>query len=303
MEPFKEDNLRTLGLATPILWDIGWDPRPKIAKVIAGFHFDPAHNGHGFVIEPIVNSNLYFVVFYTYKDDGTPEWYTSLASLEDNVLNLNMDDNSLLRFIYDFNVDPTGAGNPNTIDTSIGTNVLKIDFNDDAVANSAACNDGTNRADDKAVASWQLGNQQGDWCIEPIVSTSNLPVPDFGGTWWTGEDDDGWGMSLSFSGDTIIIAIYYFDADGTPRWVLGTQSGFVVGEDITVDMLEFAGFARDAAATQLTTVDAGTVSLTINSNTGDGNDGNLNVDINYQGIEGGNWTRTNVPFTILTVPH
>ncbi len=189
-------------------------------KPQAGLYYDRGRNGHGFVVEPIANTDLYFTVFYTYKADGTPEWYTSLSTLENNVLNMNLDSGTLLRVTHDFSVDPTGAGNPNTIDTSIRINILKIDFNSESVATTDACNDGVanRKTDSLALATWQLGNQQGDWCIEPLIAQDKYPSPDFGGTWWTGIDDDGWGLSLSFSGDLIVVTIYYFDANGQPRW-------------------------------------------------------------------------------------
>ncbi|MBL4772472.1 MAG: hypothetical protein JKX98_02350 [Alcanivoracaceae bacterium] len=308
MEPIQDANLRILGLATPLLWDIGWDPRPKVESIKAGLYLDAGRNGHGFAIEPIANSDLYFTVFYTYKDDGTPEWYTSLSTLENNVLNINSfsdpNDGALNRFIYDFSVDPTGAATPNTLDTSIGTSSLKIDFNQATTSVAAACNDGQTRGQDTALATWQLGDQSGQWCIEPLANIIGQPsAEDFGGTWWTGIDDDGWGLSLSFSGQTIVVTIYYFDEDGTPRWAQGSQPGFQVGQEITVNMLEFTGFARDAEPTELSNVMAGTISLTLNSKTGAGNDGTLNLNINYQGIEGGEWIRTNMPVTIFTEAH
>ncbi len=300
-EGFYLDSIQYPNIESPNACTVNTAPE----KPQAGLYYDRGRNGHGFVVEPIANTDLYFTVFYTYKDDGSPEWYTSLSTLENNVLNMNMDNETLLRVIHDFSVDPTGAGNPNTIDTSIGTNILKIDFNSENVATSSACNDGVanRKTDSVALASWQLGNQQGDWCIEPLIAQDKYPNPDFGGTWWTGIDDDGWGLSLSFSGDLIVVTIYYFDANGQPRWAQGLQSGFQVGQQISVDMTQFDGYARDATPTELNSFAAGSISLTLNSNTGNGNDGSMTVNVNYQGNEGGTWTRTNVPVTIFTEPH
>ncbi|MCF6300526.1 MAG: S8 family serine peptidase [Proteobacteria bacterium] len=303
MEGFYLDSIQYPNIQTPNACTVNTAPdRPQ-----AGLYYDRGRNGHGFVIEPfgtINGDDLYFTVFYTYKADGTPEWYTSLSKLENNVLNLAMDDNTLLRVIHDFNVDATGAGNPNTIDTSIGTNILKIDFNNDNALGSDACNDGvTGRGEDLAVASWQLGSQQGDWCIEPLIAQDAYPIPDFGGIWWTGVDDDGWGFSLSFTGDSIVVAMYYFDASGQARWALGQQSGFQVGQEITINMDEFNGYARTATPTELASSNAGSMTLTLNSNTGDGNDGTMSVNVTYQGSEGGTWSRTSVPVTIFTEPH
>jgi len=169
------------------------------------------------------------------------------------------------------------------------------------VASNAACTDGTPRTEDVALASWELGNTSGDWCVIPLFGSA--PNPDFGGTWWTGIDDDGWGMSMAFTGDLIFITVYYYDANGKPRWALGIQSGFTVGQPLNIDMQEFTGYGRTATPVDRTSVSAGSMVLTLNSATGNGNDGEMNLDINYQGSEGGSWKRTNVPVTIFTEPH
>lgn len=270
-----------------------------------GLYYDRARSGHGFVIEPIANTDLYFTVFYTYKDDGTPEWYTSLTALENNVLNINQDDNTLQRFIHDFSIDSTGSGNPNILDASVGRNSLKIDFNSDVANASSACNDGTdNRSNSTALATWQLGDEEDQWCIEPLINKNSYPSPDFGGTWWTGIDDKGWGLSLSFAGDLIVVTIYYFDAEGIPRWAQGTKPGFQIGQEITLDMLEFTGFARTALPPEeLESSIAGSISLTLNNNSGNASDGLISVNINYQGSQGGSWVRSSVPIILFTEPH
>ena len=67
-------------------------------------------------------------------------------------------------------------------------------------------------------------------------------------------------------------------------------------------MYEYSGFARDATPIATTKVIAGTLSLTLNSNNGDENDGVLNMGVTYQGTEGGTWSRTNMPVKIFTEP-
>lgn len=302
-EGFYLDSIQYPNVATPSACTFNVAGTKNIES---GLYFDKSRDGHGFAIEKF-SDDLYFTVFYTYQADGTPEWYTALSKLVDNVLIVDLDDPSkfgeLSRFNYNYNIDPTGAGNPNSIDPDIANEprTLKIDFNTAQVSQSTACNDGVNRGEDVALASWQIGSQQGEWCIEPLSNNiGQPPTPDFGGTWWTGNDDDGWGLSLSFTGDTIVITSYYFDADGNPRWALGSQAGFQTGQEISVNMLEFKGFARDETPTNVTNVSAGTISLTINEG---GTDGQLNVDLNYKGTEGGTWTRENFPLFLFTASH
>ncbi|MCF6319739.1 MAG: hypothetical protein L3J83_10780 [Proteobacteria bacterium] len=236
-----------------------------------GLWFDPSKNGHGFAIEPIGFNDLYFTVFFTYKDDGTPEWYTSLATLENGVLNINLENNTLQRFNYDFSINPEEQGTPIILDESISNNMLSIDFNSTTIANNDACNDTTNSTTNRAtnlfaLATWQLGEQAAvSWCIQPLISLESYPKPDFGGIWWTGIDDTGWGISIAFASENIVVVVYYYDSDGTPRWVLGQATDFESGQEISINLLEHHGYARNAEPIVTTNVIAGTIALNLNS--------------------------------------
>jgi choice-of-anchor B domain-containing protein len=269
-----------------------------------GLWFDPSHNGHGFAIEPIKDSNLFFTLFYTYKDDGTSEWYSSLSSLEDGILNINMDDDTLLKSTYDFSIDPTGASTPLVIDNSIGTNKLSINFNSDQFNSNNQCQQQVASNPNTALATWQLGEQTGNWCIVPLIKKENYPTPDYGATWWATVDDDGWGISLAFSHDTIVVLVYYYDVNGQPRWVLGQTAGFQIDQEITVALQEFNGYARLADPKAVDATDAGNITLKLNATDNSiPQDGTISLDINYQGDEGGAWQRNNIPITIFTNPH
>ena len=242
-------------------------------------------------------------MFFTYKEDGTPEWYTSLAQLEDNILNINMDSNTLLKTNYIPSESPGNVSGMITLMNTEETNILQIDFNED-VNNSAACNDGFERRDNTALAKWQLGSQSGEWCIEPIIAEQNYPQIDFGGTWWGGSIDGGWGISIAFLRDNIVVTIYYYDEDGTPRWVQGVEPGFVIGEPITIEMFEYLGFSRIGQPTELQGTSAGSLTLTLFDNSGDADDGILSVDIRYQnGNDEMSWQRDNISYMLDTLPH
>ncbi len=304
MEPFQEANLRELGLADPMLWDIGWDPRAKPGLgVVPTAWFDPAHNGHGMVIEPIPNSDLYFVVFYTYNDAGEPEWFTSLARVENGVLNVEFEDETLLRFLYDYNVNPAMA-QASQIDPSITEGRLRIDFNHRNASRSTTCNDGVRRDGNLALVDWKINDQGGQWCITPTFNPNQLPDPDFGGTWWTGDADSGWGFSLAFAGDLIIAIIYFYDEDGNPRWVIGSKTGFVPGQSITVALNQMAGYGRTDTPQDPVPTPVGSATFLLNNKSGDlQQDGTISIEIKYNGEESNPWVRENVPLTILTEPH
>ncbi len=255
-----------------------------------GLYADANHNGHGFVLEPLGN-DLYFTVFYTYHDDGTADWFTHLATLENGQLT-----DTLNAFTYDYSVDPTGSNTPLVADTSV-TRTLSLDFNDSAVT-AANCS-----ANSTGVANWSIGSDSGQWCVKPVVSAENFPSQDFGGTWWTGSDDDGWGLSLTFAGDLAIATVYYFDANGNPRWVQGTQSGFQASQNIVINMKDITGYGRSDTPADLVFTDAGTLTLNLSNTNGNASDGVMSIDVTYQGSEGGTWSRTNMALQLLSQPH
>jgi hypothetical protein len=272
---------------------------------LPGFWYDRSRNGHGFVIEPIGYDNLYFTVFYTYDDAGNPEWYTSLSTLENGVLNINFEADTLQRFLYDYSIDPA-VNQANILDSSITDGRLSIDFNSDSISTSNACQDGiTGRPEDLiGLAKWKINNQQGQWCIEPIIAETNKGFPDVAGNWYGGVSDSGWGISFALANKLLVATIYYYDDTGRPRWAIGQQDNFEQGQEITIAMREVSGFGRLDTAIETTSVPAGTITATISNLLGNVSiDGTSTIDIEYKGIEGGQWIRNNVPITILTKPH
>ncbi len=303
MTPKQRDNLRELGLAEPMLWSVGWNPQPKSNVTIQpGMWYDRAHDGHGMVIEPVTD-DLYYVLFYTYDENGNPEWMASLASVENGVFNITNNADSLIRFLYDYGIGANPDQRPHNPDPAVSGS-LKIDFNASA-ANESACQDGVDRGDNQlAVATWQVNGTSGSWCLQPLIDESAYPSPNLEGSWWAGQADQGWGLSLVFFNDSIGVVLFYYDADGQPRWAIGTQSGFQIGQEITVNLMEKHGYARTATPVPLTETQAGTITLLLNSATGTlGQDGEIvDLDVTYRGSEGGRWQRSHLPITIGTKP-
>lgn len=209
------------------------------------------------------------------------------------------------RFTYDFS---STSNTPFVADTSIGNTDFRVDFNTASTANHSSCNDGNNRGNNLALISWTLGNDSDVWCVEPIENVIGAPPSnDFGAQWWAGTSDQGWGISLSFAenNSTIVATLYFFDSEGKPRWVQGSAQNFAVGQEINLNMNEVTGYPRTGTAPDpFILSSAGSLSLTLNSKNGnDFTDGALSVNVNYLGSEGGNWSRTNLPITLLTTPH
>ncbi len=271
----------------------------------SGLWFDRSKNSHGFAIEPVGVNNLYFVIFYTYDDEGNPEWYSSLTTLEDGVLNTNFEANTLQKFIYDYDIDPA-VSQAAIVDPSIVDGRLSIDFNSSDVADQAACQDGVSGRDPNvvAIAKWKINNQEAQWCIEPIISEANKAFPDMGGTWFSGFEDTGWGFSIAQAQNQFISINYYYDNSGNPRWSIGSAGGFELNKDFTLELNELDGYGRTSTPTTVKSTPSGSVRFNlVNALNNLSIDGKADVSFEYQGTEGGQWLRDDIPVTIFTQTH
>ncbi|MGJ8662010.1 MAG: PA domain-containing protein [Marinicella sp.] len=269
-----------------------------------GLWYDPAHDGHGFIIEAFGANDLFYTLFYTYDDNGDPEWFNSLTSLSGGVLNAGFETNTLEKFRYNYAVDPAVV-DPLIPDSSLTDGRLSIDFNSASVRNHPACQDGTSRQlNFVALATWQINDVTEAWCIEPLIDDAARPEPDFGTAWWAGTADNGWGYSLAQTGDVIIAFLFYYDADGNSRWSTGITSGFAANEDITLPMTDVFGYGRTASPIGTTFVDSGSIVLNLSNTFRDlTTDGVNTIDVTYQGPEGGRWFRDSVQIMTLLQEH
>lgn len=268
-----------------------------------GLWYDPARDGHGFIIEAFGRDMLFYTMFYTFDDQGNPEWFNSLTTLENGVLNPEFVSGSINGFTYNTAVDPAEV-DPLILDTQLDGR-LTINFNNAEIRNDPACQDGTPRnLDFAALATWKLDDVTRSWCIEPLVANKSRPDPDFGTGWWAGPSDNGWGYSLAQVNDVMIAYIFYYDAEGKPRWSTGFQQGFEPGQDITIPMADVFGYGRTQSLVERTFVPNGSLSLNLSNTFRDvDTDGTTSIDITYQGAEGGRWLRNNTKIMNLLQEH
>ncbi|MFK8010604.1 MAG: hypothetical protein AB8B80_01095 [Marinicellaceae bacterium] len=267
----------------------------------SGLWFDRSKNGHGFAIEPVGMNNLYFIIFYTYDDQGNPEWFTSVTTLENGILNADFESGTLEKFIYDYSIDPS-IQLPSIRDPSIVDGRLSIDFNSINALSENACQDGVNGRDESviALARWKINDQQGEWCIEPIIKESQKRFPDLSGTWYAG-DDAGWGFSIAQSLTQLTSINYYYDNQGLPRWSIGTAEGFKDNSDFILQLNEVNGYGRTQSPINITTNPAGSVIFNLkNALNNIGIDGEAKVNFKYPE---GQWTRKSIPIAVFTQPH
>lgn len=256
-----------------------------VAAEALGMLFDRARDGHGIDFQRAGDD--YFLTFFTYGDDGAPEWYLAIGKLVGGAFT-----GELFRFIYDGNDTPPQSG------ASVG--MAEIEFG--VTAEAAACDDGTNRTSAVSLATfhWEIDGESGNWCVEPLVVGGAPPSPNFTGHWFAGSADEGWGLTIYQQGDVLFVVLYFYDGSGQPRWMLGSSQSFSNGDTLTME--QFTGFCRDCTPTMLQPQQGGTLKLTFTepSQTPDGN--RTTIDVTYQGPEGGDWTRNDVPIQLLSDP-
>ncbi len=190
----------------------------------AGLWFNPARSGHGLDLEYAAGSIA--VVWYTYEDDGTPTWYSAAAP------RANPWRAELARV----------TRNPSTGSvTTTAAGEVTLSFQ------SAV----------QGEFRWRLGSRSGS---EPIVAVAlgGQPAnPDRTGIWFD-PTDSGWGLSVFSDGALRTALVYFYDAQGEPRWVLGQGSNVPVESLV---MRSFRGFCPDCARVEPVVADAGVLRM------------------------------------------
>jgi hypothetical protein len=303
----------TLGLAQPMLDAVGWSSAPRAAKSesflpASALYYDPAHGGHGIGFTRIFD-NVYFLAFYTYGDDGSPEWYIAIGPVVDGVFtpgpNANGDD--LVRYKYVANGTPRQQADPSMHGT------IRLDFNGAKYAPS--CNTTPHDASGPlAVMTFTISpNQQDlfnpdnrlDWCMQPVIPTSIASVPNYSGTWNAGSSDSGWGFSLATyntGSNGLFSVLYYGDANGFGRWAFVQTSGFA--NNTNFDLIERHGYCRACARPAGPFDDrvAGHIKFTLTGTVQGQSDGQTSFDLDYQLPPGGEFKREDVPMVLLSAP-
>lgn len=298
---------RQLGLAVPMLYAVGWDPSPTTFPTTpvpyAGLWYDRDRDGHGVDFQRVYTDaagfDIYSLVFYTFDTNGRPEWYIAIGPLVDGVFSASLDaaGKSLVRYRY------LGVSSQQAVAAESGQVVL--DFNQ--ASKSPACNDSTARpgAGLLGVFRYTLGGVSDAWCMEELIQSGGRPNNDLTGTWYAGNGDSGWGSSVATaaigsSQRLLFSTLYYPDSNGAGRWAYVSSSDYQSGQALPV--FERRGYCRTCPVST-SDVQIGTLTPTLLQATQGIPGGNrLSFDVTYGGPEGGRFTRSNVPYEVLSVP-
>lgn len=307
---YSNSNLRSMGLAVPMLAPVGWSnaaaATPTWGQPIPSAWYDRTHSGHGFDFQldhrdsTGGNGDIYALTFYTYSDNGIPEWYETYGHIVDGVFLPDLQQNgiSLYRIVYsslaqghlDPQVDPTLNGS------------VVVDFNQGANAPQCRNADRSDVSSLLAVMYWTIGNESGTWCMEPLVTPDEHATPDYSGLWFA-PTDSGWGFELldtvGSPSPTINILMYLPPATtgANPTWALA--SGTLVNGSVTMPLQQIGnGYCRSCTPPpDQATTNNGTITLRMNPiQAGQTPSGTATLSISYPG--GGSFSRSNVPIEL-----
>jgi CubicO group peptidase (beta-lactamase class C family) len=263
---------------------------PSGGDTYGGLMYDRSRDGHGLDLR--VAGPSFNLLFYTYDENGEPEWYIAQGSVHEQLFVAK----SIYYVTYDVERSP-----PQQYDLATLGHFI-IDFRE--AGTEAACNDGVDRshATRLALFDWSVNGKRGQWCIEPLVFGNGAPTPDLNGTWYAGPDDDGWGITVAIQGNTVFVVLYYYDAQGKPRFSVGSAQGYDNSSPITIPMLHVEGFCRHCEQGTSFTGN-GTLDLNLKTASLYGGEGNsVSVDVEFLGEAGGVWQRDNVDMRLITLP-
>lgn len=202
------------GLSDAIEVSQGSDPADATSKTLrpaAGLWFNPARDGHGFDLEHI--GSLIAVTWYTYEDDGTPVWYQGVGE--------SANPTSIELFRYRRSADGNATGSPAGSVQLVPESATRLRFD------------------------WRLGSESGSEIMQPLLRGELAPAPDRTGIYFD-PGEPGWGLSVTTEGDVRGALLYYYAADGEPRWALGLGDNRIDAE--AVDLLGFRGFCPGCPA-------------------------------------------------------
>jgi hypothetical protein len=157
-----------------------------------GLWYDPAQSGSGF--EFFRAGDGIVLVWYTYRSDGSPVWYSASGA-----------------------VDADGAfaaplQRHRWVDGARGTAAV--------VGQVALQRVNFDRIDLR----WQLDGQSGQQALQPFQVSGVQVEVDHSGAWYQ-PTRSGYGLGLTEQGDWLGAGLYFYDSQGEPTWRVGDNAG------------------------------------------------------------------------------
>lgn len=226
--------------------------------------WQPERPGHGVDIQ--TSGNVLLLAWYTYDEAGEPTAYQAAAPLTGPRWRAELLQSSR---------DPDSG----EIRAPRRVGEVGLDFDDDAHAR----------------LSWQFDHRQdgGSERIEAYLFDAAEPRVEVTGLWFPPQES-GYGATISRRGELTAVGLYYYDASGALRWMLG------VGSAADVDLIEMrshVGFCPDCDAQTMPVSSQPAGELLFHFLTPRA--ARLDMELRYPGAAGGVWTRQRAHFVPL----
>lgn len=227
-----------------------------------GLWWNPSASGHGYHVAPTAGSLA--VVWYTYDGGNQPTWYLAAAPLTGSNWSAE-----LLQFSWD------GARSAAT-GKAVGS--ISIAFES---AGSAQVN-------------WNIHGANGSERIERYVfSTAGAQSGDVTGLWFDA-GTPGYGLTVVTQGSQEAAVLYFYDASGNPRWVLGSAP--YGGGNTSVPVAVFSGPCPNCTGSTAVASEAGSISHDFSRRTS----GSFSAAVTLPASIGGTWTVAETSFSMLS---
>lgn len=157
-----------------------------------GLWWDPAHDGSGFEFFRV--GDQVALVWYTYRQDGTPVWYQASGRFDEQ--------DTWNAPLFKQRWEANALATPTTVGqlTLTRVNAEELDL------------------------SWQLHGREGMQKLQPFPLSGVVPEVDHSGAWHD-PGRSGFGMSLTEQGEHLAVGLYFYDASGEPTWRLAENGG------------------------------------------------------------------------------
>lgn len=242
--------------------DQGSDPADASSTTLSpklGMWFNPARSGHGIDLQRA--GDTLFVVWFTYDETGAPTWYLAVAEFTGPQWSAD-----LQRITF-----------PGLESEVVGT--LSMSFSDA----------------EHASFDYTINGESGSEAFERLIANRDFTPSDHTGHWFP-PTESGYGFTINMQGLVEFTLMYYYDAEGNPRWVLGSNAN--AGPGNSIDVMSFTGFCPTCETIDVTSAPAGSISHNLNAP----DTGTVTTQVTYPGDEGGNWNKTNVSISSLSDP-
>ncbi|MDP4029915.1 MAG: hypothetical protein Q8P42_13250 [Gallionella sp.] len=209
---------------------------------LTGLWWNPEESGWGLSLSQ--QGPIIFVAWYTYNQDGEPDWYV--------MSNCAITGNACAGYIYHV----SGGSSPDLpwngtdkVVANVGSGTLS--FSDDNTGVFTYTLNGASGS--KSIIRQMFGKNTTpsatDYSTRQILASDTTPPPtDYSALWWN-PDEPGWGVALAQQYGTIFATWYTYDANGKAVWYVSSDCAVTAsGNGCEGDLYQVTGGSPPTAA-------------------------------------------------------